>query len=392
MNLGNQNSQYDEDEQNIPMLKPRSDSFGRWLVLAVLLGVILHFILFWIFEKVPIILRVIDDFQEEKNIPSEIRIVDAPTKKLEDIPDITPRLLDPVKPMEISKVVVELEDIDVDVEITPEVLDNLMDIKFDAPALKGSEVIDNFEPIIAPELDLDIPEVGRNNELLTNPLNSQIQVDPGSSVADIFDPDKFTEQLVKKGAEGVSKDGLLEGFTSLDDMTKLKGNALENAKAMIGSDLLFEFNKTELKSSARNSLMSVGYLIEENPDMICYVHGHTDLIGDQNSNLQLSKLRAEAVKIWLVDSLGIDSEKILTIPFGKSKPIVLSGDKDAQAINRRVVIKMVKAKNKITIDKSGNDTTPATPEVAIPKAQEIIPKAQEIIPKAVEEIPKAVIE
>ena len=385
MAQGNQNYQYDEEEDGAFTLKPRSDSFGRWLILAVLLGVILHFILFWVFEKVPIILRVIDDLQEDKNTPSEIRIIEAPTKRLEDIPDITPRLLEPVKPMEMSKVVVELEDINVDVEITPEVLDNLMDIKFDAPALKGSQIVDNFEPIIAPELDLDIPELGRNPELLTNPLNSQIQVDPGNSVADIFDPDKFTEQLVKKGAEGVSKDGLLEGFTSLEDMTQLKGNALENAKAMIGSDLLFEFNKAELKSSARNSLMSVAYLIEENPDMICHVHGHTDLIGDTNSNLKLSKLRAEAVKVWLVSSLGIDPVTILTVPFGKSKPIVLSGDKDAQAINRRVVIKMVKAKNS-----NVNTTIDTDTDLKLTTPVEIIPRAQEIIPKAIEEIERAV--
>lgn len=367
--------------------KTNTGNLGRSLLLSVILGVILHFLLFWIFEKVPVMIKIIESIKDVASEPAEIKVVEAPIRELTDLPDIQKNLVEPAQNMDFSKVEVELEDIKNEVDVSPEVLDNLMDIKFESPALNGSDLAESFKPIIAPKLDLDIPELGRNPELLTNPIQSQIHLDPGKTEADIFDPDKYTQKLIKKGANGLAKNGFLEGFTTLEKMADLKGNALTNAKAMIGSDLLFEFNSADLKSSARNSLLAVAFLIEQNPNKFCIVEGHTDLIGGEKANLKLSQQRAEAVKNWITSSLGLNGDKIIIRAFGKQKPIVLSGDKDAQAINRRVEIKIRKKIPVKNVVKANNqEGIQASDKTGIEgKNTPIIPKAIEVddIPKAI---------
>jgi hypothetical protein len=117
---------------------------------------------------------------------------------------------------------------------------------------------------------------------------------------------------------------------------------LQKNKASIGSDLLFEFNSATLRDDARITLLTVAQLIDRNPGMYCWVEGHTDLIGGEESNLRLSRRRGEAVKDWLVRSLQLEPKFIVVRACGMSQPVVSGGSKEEQAPNRRVDIKMRK--------------------------------------------------
>ena len=77
---------------------------------------------------------------------------------------------------------------------------------------------------------------------------------------------------------------MLKDFTSLDAMARMDGNSLLATKALIGSDLLFDFNSATLRQSARISLMKVALLIDKHPNLVCWVDGHTDLIGQAQPN------------------------------------------------------------------------------------------------------------
>ena len=350
-------------------LLPRSEHFGRWVLMAVIMGVLFHGALYYALEKIPVLVEYFNDSDKMESDPAEMTMVSHPQKAIET-PE--PRSIDapPEDPLKVSKEIAEIEDVMDEAIIDPEIDINLVDIKMQAPALSGDALADQFEPVRGPDLELDIPELGRNNALLDNPLSADIKVDTGQAVADIFDPDKFTRDMVKKGADGQSAEGLLKGFTTLEDMKKLSGNALENAKALIGSDLLFEFGKSELKSSARHSLMAVAFLIDKNTEMFCVLNGHTDMFGDAVKNKELSLKRAEAVRTWLVNSVLIDPKRVIVIGHGKNKPIVKQGDRNAQAINRRVVIEMKRNAPKVV-----EESIPAAIPAAIPRAVEEIPRA-----------------
>jgi hypothetical protein len=77
--------------------------------------------------------------------------------------------------------------------------------------------------------------------------------------------------------------------------------------------------------------------------LFCWIEGHTDLVGGDEFNLNLSIRRAEAVKSYLVESMRMDPLKIITRGFGRYEPLVISGSVDEQAINRRVEIRMRKS-------------------------------------------------
>ena len=70
------------------------------------------------------------------------------------------------------------------------------------------------------------------------------------------------------------------------------------------------------------------------------ITGHTDNAGDDDSNLILSKKRAEAVKTYLVGK-GIDTSRFVILYFGESKPIADNSTAEGRAKNRRVEMKIV---------------------------------------------------
>jgi outer membrane protein OmpA-like peptidoglycan-associated protein len=65
--------------------------------------------------------------------------------------------------------------------------------------------------------------------------------------------------------------------------------------------------------------------------------GHTDDVGDDDYNLNLSLQRAEAVRDYLV-SEGVDASKIATVGMGESMPIASNSTPEGRAENRRVEI------------------------------------------------------
>jgi len=74
--------------------------------------------------------------------------------------------------------------------------------------------------------------------------------------------------------------------------------------------------------------------------------GHTDNTGSPDYNVRLSARRAEAVKEWLVKRYGMAANKLDTMGRGSQELLVVSGNVDEQAPNRRVEVVLVPAKTK----------------------------------------------
>nr|WP_226894613.1 OmpA family protein [Luteolibacter marinus] len=109
---------------------------------------------------------------------------------------------------------------------------------------------------------------------------------------------------------------------------------------MLPSDLLFEYDSAELRESARLGMMKLALIIDRNPNLYCWIEGHTDLFGADAYNQNLSKRRAAAVKDYLTGTLHLQDDKIATRGFGSTVPLVKTGSVEEQAPNRRVEIRM----------------------------------------------------
>lgn len=75
------------------------------------------------------------------------------------------------------------------------------------------------------------------------------------------------------------------------------------------------------------------------PNSLIDVYGHTDSTGSDSYNMDLSKRRADAVARYLI-SQGVNSARIQTQGMGESYPIADNTTEEGRALNRRVEIKI----------------------------------------------------
>jgi outer membrane protein OmpA-like peptidoglycan-associated protein len=132
----------------------------------------------------------------------------------------------------------------------------------------------------------------------------------------------------------------IPGRQSLDDALARTGPLPVGDKPIgMPGGALYEYNSYELRPEAQEQLRKLGELIRRNPKATFSIEGHTDSTGTPEYNQVLSERRADSVKLWLVQFMGIAPERIQTRGFGSTK-LIVPGDRtvDEQQPNRRVEI------------------------------------------------------
>jgi outer membrane protein OmpA-like peptidoglycan-associated protein len=111
----------------------------------------------------------------------------------------------------------------------------------------------------------------------------------------------------------------------------------ETARGLIVnmSDVLFAFNKYNLKPEAREKLAKVSGILLAHPDLKIQVEGYTDNIGSDEYNQKLSEERAGAVRDYLV-SQAVPQDNVTAQGFGKASPVADNSTSSGRAQNRRV--------------------------------------------------------
>jgi len=110
----------------------------------------------------------------------------------------------------------------------------------------------------------------------------------------------------------------------------------------IDINILFKNGSAEVDKNLYSSELNQVYtLLNYRKDINILIEGHTDKVGTEKSNINLSRKRAESVKKYLI-SQGISDKRIKTIGYGWSSPAYpyLEGQK-ANELNRRIEIKIV---------------------------------------------------
>lgn len=111
----------------------------------------------------------------------------------------------------------------------------------------------------------------------------------------------------------------------------------ETARGLIinMSDVLFAFNKYELKPEAREKLAKVSGILLAYPDLKLQVEGYTDNIGSEDYNDKLSNERADSVRDYLV-AQGVQQANITAQGYGEAHPVADNSTASGRAENRRV--------------------------------------------------------
>ncbi len=106
------------------------------------------------------------------------------------------------------------------------------------------------------------------------------------------------------------------------------------------NNIFFDFDKFTLKKESYPELDRLTKLIKDNPKYKIKIEGHTDNIGSESYNMELSRKRAESVRNYII-SKGVPSKRFSLIGFGSSMPIASNDTEEGRAMNRRVVISFI---------------------------------------------------
>ncbi len=100
--------------------------------------------------------------------------------------------------------------------------------------------------------------------------------------------------------------------------------------------IYFDVNKADVKPESYGTLKDIAKVLTENPDVRVKIIGHTDSDGDDAKNLDLSKRRAESVKMELSKAFGIAESRMETDGLGETQPVAPNDTPVNKALNRRV--------------------------------------------------------
>ncbi len=126
----------------------------------------------------------------------------------------------------------------------------------------------------------------------------------------------------------------------------MKQDVVANAEAM-GNDINttghvsiygihFDTGKSEIKPESAAAISEIAKLLMNNSALKLYVVGHTDNVGSFDSNMKLSKDRAEAVAKTLSDKHGIAATRLKPYGVASLSPVTSNDTEDGKAKNRRV--------------------------------------------------------
>jgi outer membrane protein OmpA-like peptidoglycan-associated protein len=101
------------------------------------------------------------------------------------------------------------------------------------------------------------------------------------------------------------------------------------------SDVLFDTGKFSLRPAAREKLAKVAGIVSGHPGLRLDVEGHTDSVGGDDYNQQLSEQRGTSVRDYLTGQ-GMAVTSVTSRGFGKSQPVASNETAEGRQQNRRV--------------------------------------------------------
>ncbi len=117
-------------------------------------------------------------------------------------------------------------------------------------------------------------------------------------------------------------------------IARLPDNSL---KLNLDSEVSFDFDSSMIKVGFRESLDKLAGVLVDYPSTVVHIVGHTDSVGSEEYNQQLSEKRASSVKNYLVNQ-GMQSRRAQQRGYGETQPVADNRTESGRERNRRVEI------------------------------------------------------
>ena len=164
-----------------------------------------------------------------------------------------------------------------------------------------------------------------------------MQDSDGDGVPDTVDECPKTPEGVTVDTRGCPLDSDKDGVPDyVDECPKTPLGAKVNKEGCwIIENVLFDFDKYDIKPRYYSLLDQVLRVLKQNPSLKMELHGHADIIGTSQYNQKLSERRANEVLKYFVKK-GVDRRRLSAKGFGYRRPIAPSHTEWGRALNRRV--------------------------------------------------------
>src|SRR5205823_7252425 len=171
-------------------------------------------------------------------------------------------------------------------------------------------------------------------------LNIQIDINAPGPPAPVWaaeaDDQTIVTQLVRRPGRNFDRRYTFEEVTSEPQLR-------EALPAVEIDTVTFGFNEDFVREEQLPNLDRIGQILEgilaEHPQEVFLVEGHTDAVGDDAYNLDLSQRRAEAIKTALTQYYAINPENLRTIGYGERYLKIPTQDPEEE--NRRITIRRI---------------------------------------------------
>lgn len=123
----------------------------------------------------------------------------------------------------------------------------------------------------------------------------------------------------------------------LQSLKDLNAKRTDRGLVLTLGDVLFDVNKSTLKPGAMPTMDRLSNFLKEGDNRAVVIEGHTDSTGPEEYNMELSRMRAEAVRTALIDR-GVRGEQIRATGKGETTPVASNDNAAGRQQNRRVEI------------------------------------------------------
>ncbi len=105
---------------------------------------------------------------------------------------------------------------------------------------------------------------------------------------------------------------------------------------VVTQGILFSSGSDEIRAESTPTLKEIGTMLKDHPDLKISIEGHTDNVGEDAANQDLSKRRAASVKAYLMEKYSIEDSRLQSQGFGETKPVDSNDTPEGRQNNRRV--------------------------------------------------------
>lgn len=205
--------------------------------------------------------------------------------------------------------------------------------------LKGELKDESGKPVSNASIDITYNETGETVNFKVNAEDGKyatvVKVDHKQDITLSVNKENFAFQ-----AQTVSSEQLQDRSQRHVKVKPMQVDSLVAGKPYTIADILYTSDSYELTKNAQVILNGFAKYLMSNPHLNIRINGHTDDLGNEESNLQLSQSRADDVKRYLIEQ-GITEDRMIAKGYGESMPRVANLDSESRAKNRRTEFEIV---------------------------------------------------